>query len=349
MSVQKELFQEKLLSWYHAGHRILPWREDPTAYHVWVSEIMLQQTRVEAVKGYYQRFMEALPTVYDLKEISDEKLLKLWEGLGYYSRARNLKKAAGMIVDVYQGKIPDTYEELIKLPGIGDYTAGAILSIAYHKPYPALDGNVFRVLTRVYENPVDILSNQGKQEIRSLLLSLLSKEDPSSFTQALMELGALVCVPNGTPHCDVCPLSSFCKAHLHQRECLFPVKKKKTKRRVEKRYVFLITYQNRVLLNQREETGLLAHFYEFPNILVDEETKTVETWLRSLSLEMKEVTPLGEAKHLFTHVEWQMMGYHIELKKPIAGIWASREELEEVYPIPSAFMKYQEQLKQWIK
>ena len=217
MSIEKEEFQEKLLAWYKSGHRILPWRDDPTAYHVWISEIMLQQTRVEAVKPYYQRFMEVLPTVYDLKEISDEKLLKLWEGLGYYSRARNLKKAACKIVEEYDGKIPDTYEELISLPGIGDYTAGAILSIAYQKPYPALDGNVFRVLTRVFANPVDILSTKGKKEIRDLLLSILPTSDNSSFTQSLMELGAVVCIPSGEPHCHACPLKHMCIAHQNHQ------------------------------------------------------------------------------------------------------------------------------------
>ena len=217
MDIKKEEFQEKLLSWYKSGHRILPWRDEPTAYHVWISEIMLQQTRVEAVKPYYKRFMDTLPTVYDLKNISDEKLLKLWEGLGYYSRARNLKKAACKIVEEYDGKIPDTYEELISLPGIGDYTAGAILSIAYQKPYPALDGNVFRVLTRVFANPVDILSSKGKKEIRELLLSLLPTRDNSSFTQALMELGAVVCIPSGEPHCHACPLKHMCIAHQNHQ------------------------------------------------------------------------------------------------------------------------------------
>lgn len=345
MSIEKEEFQEKLLAWYKSGHRILPWRDDPTAYHVWISEIMLQQTRVEAVKPYYQRFMEVLPTVYDLKEISDEKLLKLWEGLGYYSRARNLKKAACKIVEEYDGKIPDTYEELISLPGIGDYTAGAILSIAYQKPYPALDGNVFRVLTRVFANPVDILSTKGKKEICDLLLSILPTSDNSSFTQALMELGAVVCIPSGEPHCHACPLKHMCIAHQNHQELLYPVKSAKKKRKIENRYVFLITCRNRVLLNKRKETGLLANFYEFPNVFVEDKTEVLDTILKPFSLHPVSMKKLASYKHIFTHIEWHMTGYHIETSEETEGIWATLEELEHIYPIPNAFIKYKQELE----
>lgn len=345
MSIEKEEFQEKLLLWYKSGHRILPWRDDPTAYHVWISEIMLQQTRVEAVKPYYKRFMDALPTVYDLKEIPDEKLLKLWEGLGYYSRARNLKKAACKIVEEYDGKIPDTYEELISLPGIGDYTAGAILSIAYQKPYPALDGNVFRVLTRVFANPVDILSTQGKKEIRDLLLSILPTSDNSSFTQALMELGAVVCIPSGEPHCHECPLKHMCIAHQNHQELLYPVKSAKKKRKIETRYVFLITCNHKVLLRKRPETGLLANFYEFPNELVEETTDVMDEILKPFSIHPKKIEELRSCKHIFTHIEWHMIGYHIEVEKETDGIWATLEELENIYPLPNAFIKYKQVLE----
>ena len=345
MSIEKEEFQEKLLLWYKSGHRILPWRDDPTAYHVWISEIMLQQTRVEAVKPYYKRFMDALPTVYDLKEIPDEKLLKLWEGLGYYSRARNLKKAACKIVEEYDGKIPDTYEELISLPGIGDYTAGAILSIAYQKPYPALDGNVFRVLTRVFANPVDILSTQGKKEIRDLLLSILPTSDNSSFTQALMELGAVVCIPSGEPHCHECPLKHMCIAHQNHQELLYPVKSAKKKRKIETRYVFLITCNHKVLLRKRPETRLLANFYEFPNELVEETTDVMDEILKPFSIHPKKIEELRSCKHIFTHIEWHMIGYHIEVEKETDGIWATLEELEHIYPLPNAFIKYKQVLE----
>lgn len=345
MSIEKGEFQEKLLLWYKSGHRILPWRDDPTAYHVWISEIMLQQTRVEAVKPYYKRFMDALPTVYDLKEIPDEKLLKLWEGLGYYSRARNLKKAACKIVEEYDGKIPDTYEELISLPGIGDYTAGAILSIAYQKPYPALDGNVFRVLTRVFANPVDILSTKGKKEIRDLLLSILPTSDNSSFTQALMELGAVVCIPSSEPHCHECPLKHMCIAHQNHQELLYPVKSAKKKRKIETRYVFLITCNHKVLLRKRPETGLLANFYEFPNELVEETTDVMDEILKPFSIHPKKIEELRSCKHIFTHIEWHMIGYHIEVEKETDGIWATLEELEHIYPLPNAFIKYKQVLE----
>lgn len=341
----KNLFHIELLKWYHKQRRILPWREDATAYHVWVSEIMLQQTRVEAVKGYYDRFMKRLPSIYDLASMNDEELLKLWEGLGYYSRVRNLKKAAGIIVKDYQGMIPDTYEELISLPGIGDYTAGAILSIAYQKKYPALDGNVFRVLTRVFENPIDILSTAGKKEIRNLLVSILPDKDNHFFTQALMELGATVCIPNGVPNCDGCPLKDMCLAHLHHQELSYPVKKPKQKRKIENRYVFLITCQNKVLLNQREEKGLLANFYEFPNFNVKDEEVEVTKILKDYHLDILSIEEIEASKHIFTHLEWHMKGYHISVENPSVGIWATMDELNQIYPLPNAFKTYREVLE----
>lgn len=350
MKDKNKKFVTPILEWYSKNHRILPWREDATAYHVWVSEIMLQQTRVEAVKGYYDRFMKALPTVYDLATIEDDKLLKLWEGLGYYSRARNLKKAAQLIVSEYDGVIPNSYDELIQLPGIGDYTAGAILSIAYHLPYPALDGNVFRVLTRVFENPVDILSTQGKKEIRELLVSLLPDKENSAFTQSLMELGATVCIPNGEPHCHECPLESICKAHKNHHELLFPVKKAKQKRKIEHRYVFLITCKDKVYLNKRDEKGLLANFYEFPNFNQKEEEQEVSHILKKMQLEVLNVEEIASAKHIFTHLEWHMKGYHIEVKEMNQGIWVCYDELKSTYPVPNAFTTYVKELERiWKK
>ena len=347
MKLDKKQLCHDLFSWYEKSHRQLPWREDITAYKVWISEIMLQQTRVEAVKSYYQRFMKEVPTVFDLAKINDEKLLKLWEGLGYYSRARNLKKAAFIIVEKYGGRIPDTYNELITLPGIGDYTAGAILSIAYQKSYPALDGNVFRVLTRVFENGVDILSSRGKKEIKDLLLQILPEQNCSLFTQAMMELGATVCIPNGNPHCEKCPFSCYCLSHLHHKELLYPVKKSKKQRKIERRYVFLITYRDKVLIQKRKNRGLLANFYEFPNVLVTDDTIEVDQFLKKFpSCEVEEI---GDYKHIFTHIEWHMIGYLLKVSEQGEGIWATLEQLEYVYPIPNAFMKYKQKLKDILK
>lgn len=345
MKDKKKEFINPLLEWYDKNRRVLPWREDATAYHVWVSEIMLQQTRVEAVKAYYDRFMKELPTIHDLAMIEDDKLLKLWEGLGYYSRARNLKKAAQQIVSEYDGVIPNTYNELISLSGIGDYTAGAILSIAYNLPYPALDGNVFRVLTRVFENPIDILSTQGKKEIRELLVSLLPDTENSSFTQALMELGATVCIPNGEPHCDKCPFQTICLAHQNHRELQYPVKKPKQKRKIENRYVFLITCEDKVYLNKREEKGLLANFYEFPNFNMEAEETEVSNILKAMNLEVETVEKIASSKHIFTHLEWHMKGYHIKVKEKNNGIWVTYAELKSTYPIPNAFSTYVKELE----
>ena len=198
-----EKIVKPLLAWYDKGRRILPWRESPTPYHVWVSEIMLQQTRVEAVKPYYDRFMQELPDIEALAKVDEEKLLKLWEGLGYYNRARNLKKSAEKIVIDYEGQMPDSYEELVKLTGIGSYTAGAIASIAFGKPYPAVDGNVLRILARLRLDERDILDAGVKRAVETELLQVIPKDRPGDFNQALMELGAVVCVPNGMPKCDI--------------------------------------------------------------------------------------------------------------------------------------------------
>ena len=338
MSIEKEEFQEKLLLWYKSGHRILPWRDDPTAYHVWISEIMLQQTRVEAVKPYYKRFMDALPTVYDLKEIPDEKLLKLWEGLGYYSRARNLKKAACKIVEEYDGKIPDTYEELISLPGIGDYTAGAILSIAYQQKIPCVDGNVLRVITRVLGSYEDIGNVKTKNRIKNLLQEILPDE-VGDFNQSLMELGALVCLPNGEPLCATCPLCDLCVSHQNNLTEVIPVKTKKTPRKQEDCTVFLITCQGKIMLEKRDDKGLLASLYQLPNrpgILSEEQ---VIQEINKMGLTVHTLKKCSNQKHIFSHVEWNMVLYKVEVEQENNGLFISEEERIQNYPLPTAFEK----------
>ena len=223
--------------WFDGHARVLPWRENPTAYYVWISEIMLQQTRVEAVKPYFQRFITELPDVKSLAECPENRYLKLWEGLGYYNRVRNLNAAAVQIMETYDGFIPQSYEELLKLKGIGSYTAGAISSIAYNQPVPAVDGNVLRVISRVCADDSDIMKQSVRtameRKLRELMEGMTDVLIPRKFNQALMELGAMICVPNGAPHCEECPWQAFCEARLQNRIAELPVKKKAKARRVE--------------------------------------------------------------------------------------------------------------------
>ena len=267
-----------LLPWYREHHRPLPWRQTREPYHIWLSEIMLQQTRVEAVKGYYQRFLEALPTVEALAGADDELLHKLWEGLGYYSRVRNLKKAAIQIMDSHEGQFPEEYEQVLALPGIGEYTAGAICSIAFDQPRAAVDGNVLRVMTRLTEDPSPIDSPVLKRNVREALEAVYPRE-AGEFTQALMELGATLCGPNWKPQCAQCPCREFCAGHLHGTAEQFPVKKPKAKRREEARTVFILSCDGRYALEKRPSKGLLAGLYQFPNCLGSLEPQTAVTLL----------------------------------------------------------------------
>lgn len=318
-----ELYEEiipYLLHWYDYNRRILPWREDPTPYHVWVSEIMLQQTRVEAVRGYYDRFLAYLPDVKTLAEAKEEELLKLWEGLGYYNRVRNMQKAAKLVTEQYGGEFPADYEAVRALPGIGEYTAGAITSIAFGLPYPAVDGNVLRVLSRITCSEEDIAKDRTKKKVREDLLKVMPKRS-GDFNQALMELGAMVCLPNGKPLCDQCPVMHLCKGFREGRETELPVKSGKKERRIENRRVYLIYCGEKVLLFRREKKGLLAGLWEFPNALVTEGAeKTAEYTKAGLQAVSRAAADAGlkvtatkgeEARHIFSHIEWHMKGIRI--------------------------------------
>ncbi len=336
---------EPLLAWYDRGRRILPWREEPTPYHVWVSEIMLQQTRVEAVKPYYDRFMKQLPDIASLAKAEEEVLLKLWEGLGYYNRVRNLNKAAVLIMEEYGGRMPDSYEELLKLPGIGSYTAGAIASIAYGKPVPAVDGNVLRVLARLRLDERDIMQANVKKQIEEELSYSMPRDRAGDFNQALMELGAMVCIPNGAPKCMECPWEKLCLAHKEGREQEFPVKTKKKARTIEKKTILLIRDENKAALKKRPDKGLLAGMYEFPWIEGKLTEKEVLSYLKEIGLSVLHIKPLTESKHIFTHKEWHMTGYAVrvdELAPKIENdmIYVNQKEAIEKYPIPSAFAAY---------
>ena len=291
-----------LLEWFRDHHRILPWRSDPTPYHVWVSEIMLQQTRVAAVLGYYRRFMEALPTVSDLAQVDEDQLLKLWQGLGYYNRARNLQKAARQVMEQFGGQFPSSYADLLSLAGVGDYTAGAIASIAFGLPEPAVDGNVLRVVTRVTGDPSDISQAATKKAVRAALAEVMPLDAPGNFNQALMELGALVCLPNGAPDCAHCPARGFCAAHLEGKTDVIPVKGAKKPRKMEERTVYLLFHGGQVALRRRPAKGLLAGLWEFPNEVVG--SAESDGW--GLNLTQTEVC--GAGRHIFTHREWHMTG-----------------------------------------
>lgn len=344
-----EPLTEPLLAWYGAHARVLPWREQPTPYRVWVSEIMLQQTRVEAVRPYFERFMAALPDVRALAACEEGRLLKLWEGLGYYNRVRNMQLAAKKIVELYGGELPADYDALLGLNGIGSYTAGAIASIAYGIPVPAVDGNVLRILMRVSEDGSDISKQSVKNSVEELLRPVMPKDRAGMFTQALMELGATVCVPNGAPKCGVCPWQPYCLANRHGSWRDFPVKGKQKPRRIEEKTVLLIRDGTRVLLHRRPAKGLLAGMYEFPNREGRLTMEEAVAYAADMGLTPVKIEPLERAKHIFSHVEWHMHGYMIrvaqldEAETPAAGgeyLFAEAADSEERYAIPAAFAEY---------
>lgn len=345
---------EPLLAWYDTGRRILPWREEPTPYHVWLSEIMLQQTRVEAVKPYYDRFLQELPDIGSLAAVGEERLLKLWEGLGYYNRARNLKKAAEILVLKYGGEMPDDYEEIAALPGIGSYTAGAVSSIAFGRPYPAVDGNVLRILARLRADERDIQNAKVKKSVEEELFGVMPTDRPGDFNQALMELGATVCIPNGAPKCEICPWRELCLARERGQTAEFPKKAKKKPRSIEEKTILVIQDAERVALRKRPERGLLAGMYEFPSLEGHCEETEVSAYLRELGLSPIRIRKLPPARHVFTHKEWHMTGYLIRVdelaartpgQEPQEFVFVEPEQTRTNYPIPSAFAVYAERVE----
>lgn len=339
-----EIIVEPLLSWFRGNARILPWREQPTPYRVWVSEIMLQQTRVEAVKPYFHRFITALPDIRDLAECEEERLLKLWEGLGYYNRVRNMQTAARTVMEEYQGRLPADYEELLKLKGIGHYTAGAIASIAYKIPVPAVDGNVLRVITRVTADDSDIMKQSVRTKVEETIQKIIPEDAASEFNQALMELGATVCMPNGEPQCSKCPWKEFCEANRLGNWKTIPVKSKAKPRRIEDKTVFIIRDGEKIVLHKRPKKGLLAGLYEFPNTEGHLSKEEALQWVKEQKLNPLRIQKLESAKHIFSHVEWHMTGYVVrvdELAENKSGmLFVEIKDSEENYPIPAAFNAY---------
>ena len=336
-----------LLTWFYKNRRTLPFREDPTPYHIWVSEIMLQQTRMSAVLPYYARFMEALPTPTDLAQCPTDRLHKLWEGLGYYSRADNLRRAALVIMEKYGGHLPATYEELLALPGIGEYTAGAIASISYGIPVPAVDGNVMRVFSRLYNDRADITVSATKKRYTARVAEEIPQDAPGDFNQALMELGALICVP-GEPHCADCPLADRCAAYEAGSAAYLPVRGEKKPRRVQKITILLARCEDKWLLARRPEGGLLSGLWQpflFEEELTEEEAiARLREFLPDVSVASS--APLSPSRHLFCHIEWQMNGWILSLTtngKPLAlpegYAWAGKADMEN-HAIPGAFKAY---------
>ena len=322
-----------LLEWYRDNARDLPWRREPTPYRVWLSEVMLQQTRVAAVLDYYKRFLAAAPTVEALAALEEDELMKLWQGLGYYSRARNLQKAARQIMQQHGGQFPGDYPAIRALAGVGDYTAGAIGSIAFGLPTPAVDGNVLRVVSRICADGGDILSPATKKRYTAALEEVIPVKAPGDFNQAMMELGATVCLPNGAPLCEKCPARDFCRANMEGKTAVFPVKAPKKPRKMEERTVFLLFYEDKVALRRRDKKGLLAGLWEFPNVLGEE---LPEEW----GVSPENLTKTAVGKHIFTHIEWHMTALAGEVDSPAlpeGWVWADRYELEHQYAVPNAF------------
>lgn len=341
---------EPLIEWYEEKHRILPWRASRNPYYIWISEIMLQQTRVEAVRPFFERFIKALPRVEDVAVCPEEQLLKLWEGLGYYNRVRNIQKAAIRIVEEYGGRLPADYEKLKDLPGIGNYTAGAVASIAYDLPVPAVDGNVLRVYARIMEDDSDILKQSVKTKVEKEFLKVMPGSRSGTFNQALMELGAMVCVPNGAPKCEQCPVAEYCQARAHGTALDLPVKKKSKERRKEEKTVLVLRDGERVAIRKRPSKGLLAGLYELPNLEGYRSEEEILSWVEKQDLTPLQIVPLVDAKHIFSHVEWDMKGYLIrvaalEESADPKMIFAEISEVEKEYPIPAAFQAYAEQIQ----
>ncbi len=344
-------FVKPLVGWYLLNRRVLPWRQSPDPYRVWVSEIMLQQTRIEAVISYYKRFMEALPDIEALAECEEDKLLKLWEGLGYYNRARNLKRAAEIITRDYGGRFPEDPEAVKSLPGIGSYTAGAVCSIAFGLPLPAVDGNVMRVwarLTGYGDNVLDPgVRRRAEEDVTEILVKRCGAEGdvhPGDFNQALMELGETVCLPAGAPGCGTCPVREMCAACSSGLTDRIPRREKKQKRRAQKKTVLIVLDGAGVAVRKREEGGLLAGLYEFPNVEGHISGKEAVAFAAREGYDTLYVQSLKAAKHAFSHIEWDMIAYELRVK-PQAGagndwIFAAAETLRRELPVASAFSAY---------
>ncbi len=329
-----------LLAWYDLNGRDLPWRSIVTPYRTWVSEIMLQQTRVSAVIPYFERFMEELPDVAALAAVSEERLFKLWEGLGYYSRARNLQRAAKIVVSDFGGVLPQSYHALLSLPGIGEYTAAAIASINFSEPVAAVDGNLLRVAARVSGCGEDIMDAKVRRLFRQRLDAAIDANRPGAYNQAMMDLGATVCLPNGAPKCEICPARMMCEAYKNGLTEVLPVRAKKKARKIEERTVLLLFQNGKAALRKRADTGLLASLWEFPSVLGNLDEAGVSLALAQMGLSAQTVEPMGSAKHIFTHIEWDMKGYFADVTGETDDLFWADAAAFDAAAIPTAFKKF---------
>ncbi len=341
---QWNILPRRLIPWYRENWRELPWRRDREPYHIWLSEIMLQQTRVEAVKGYYTRFLEELPDIASLAACDDDRLHKLWEGLGYYSRVRNLKKCAQVIMERHGGVFPRDHGQVLALPGIGAYTAGAICSIAFDQPTPAVDGNVLRVMARLQADPEHIDLPAHKVRIQKELEAIYPADCPGEFTQALMELGATVCLPNGAPKCSVCPCESLCLGREHWQT--IPGKLPKKQRRQEERTVFLLRWGDCYAVEKRPSRGLLAGLWEFPNCSGYLTAEEAIAWAEEAGLRPSGISRQVDRFHIFTHIRWDMRGFYLTVQEPLRRFtWMTLEQIDQQAALPTAFRQFREEIK----
>lgn len=338
--------QQQLICWFEENHRKMPWRETKNPYYIWISEVMLQQTRVDTVIPYFLRFIDAFPQIENLAAAGEEEVLRLWAGLGYYSRARNIHRGAKLICEVYNGKIPEVRKELLKVPGIGPYTAGAILSIAYGKTAAAVDGNVMRVFSRLFLIHEDISEASTKKEMEWIGEKVVSLENPSAFNQGLMELGAVICTPT-SPKCSLCPLMLICKARKKgMQECL-PVKKKKEPVKTVNMELALLQKEDKILLVKRPTDGLLANLWALPSteaLAGNVPGKSIVMELQeNYGIETTQPQAIVQKNHIFTHMKWNMQLFRMEIisMAPIdypETQWTSLKEIDK-HAIPTAFLK----------
>ena len=340
MATEYEKLPAALLPWYRENARDLPWRRDREPYHIWISEIMLQQTRIPTVVNYYSRFLAALPYIQDLAHVSEDQLFKLWEGLGYYSRARNLQKAAQLICKSYNGSFPNDYAAIRALPGIGPYTAGAIASICFELPTPAVDGNVLRVAARITNDTTPIDLPEMKTSVFENITAVYPKKACGDFTQALMELGAIVCTPR-SPKCFLCPAAAFCRAKAAGTAATLPIRLPKREKRVEEKTVFLFSFEDKLALNRRTEPGLLSGLWQFPNVpgLLNPQA-ALETAV-SYDLRPRELMRKLHRNHIFTHIRWEMTCYEILCDAaPEHFTWVTVSDISAHYALPTAFRQF---------
>ena len=343
MATLSEQIPARLLPWYEQNRRALPWRGDREPYHVWLSEIMLQQTRVEAVRGYYARFLAELPDIAALASCPEDRLTKLWEGLGYYTRVRNLQKAARVIMNDLGGEFPRTYDAIRALPGVGDYTAGAVASICFEQPTPAVDGNVLRVVSRLLDDHRPTDDMKLRREYRDALAEVYPAGRCGDFTQALMELGATLCGPNSAPRCESCPLAALCRGYQGGTAARLPVRAAKKERRVEEKTVFFLRCGGAYAVKKRPKTGLLAGLWELPNVpgllTAQQAMEQAERW----GVRPQRLQKSLERVHIFTHVRWQLRCYYISCAARAAGfVWADAARFAQDIALPTAFRMFWE-------